>query len=122
MKFLTKKKIDVIRSYLVSIYDKIKDKGCLGKLLKLVFIIYLARYHMKEEYKFFKLGMSENDHIIGYKSCQNPMPLLIYEDHLMLYNVNITFNDRSYMNTWHLLEALINGNTIVRITIDENEP
>ena len=92
-------KIDDIRSYLVSIYVKIKDIGYLGKLLKLCFIIYLAKYHIKEEYRFIKLGKSENNYIIGYKSCQKPIPLLIYEDHLMLYDVNITFNCRSYINT-----------------------
>ena len=43
-------KIDVIRSYLVNIYIKIKDIGYIGKLLKLLFIIYLTRDHIKYEY------------------------------------------------------------------------
>ena len=42
----------------------------LGKLLKLCFIIYIVKYHIKEEYRFIKLGKSENNYIIGYKSCQ----------------------------------------------------
>ena len=50
------KKIVVIRSYLTDIHFKIKDIGYLGKLLKLGFIIYLARDHIKEEYRFVKLG------------------------------------------------------------------
>ena len=78
---------------------KSKDIGYLGKLLKLVFIIYLGRYYIKDEYRFVKLGKPENKHIIGYKSCQKSISLLIYEDHLMLYDVNITFNYRCYMNT-----------------------
>ena len=98
-------KINIIRSYLVSIYVKIKDIRYLDKLLKLFFIIHLTRYHIKEEYKLNKLGKSENKHIISYKSCQKPISLFIYEDHLMLNDVNITFNDCSYMNTWHLLET-----------------
>ena len=52
-------KIAIIRSYLVSIYIKLKDIGWLGKLLKLCFIIYLARDHIKEEYKLIKLGKSK---------------------------------------------------------------
>ena len=74
-------KIALIRSYLVSIYVKIKDIGYLGKLLKLFFIIYLGKYHIKEEYRFVKLGKPENKHIIGYKFCQKPILLLMYEDH-----------------------------------------
>ena len=112
-------KLDVIRSYLVSIYVKIKDIGYLGKLLKLWFIIHLARDHINEEYRLIKLGKLENKYIISYKSCQKSIPLFIYEYHLMLYNVNIKFNERSYMNTWHLLETLIKDNTIVRMIIDE---
>ena len=92
-------KITFIRSYLVGIHVKIQDIGYLGKLLKLGFIIYLARYHIKEEYRFVKLGKPGNNHIIGCKSCQNPILLLIHKDHLMLYDVNITFNIRYYMNT-----------------------
>ena len=56
-----------MRIYLVSIYFKIKDIGYLSKLLKLNFIIYLARDHIKEEYMFIKLGKLENNYIIGYK-------------------------------------------------------
>ena len=70
---------------------------------------------------FVKLGKSENNRIISYKSCQKSIPLLMYEDHLMLYDVNITFNGHSYMNTWHLLESLINDNTIVRMTKYEKQ-
>ena len=114
-------KIDVIRTYLISIYVKIKDIRYLGKLLKLWFIIFLSRDHIKEWYRLIKLGKPENKQIIGYKSCQKPIPLLIYEDHLMLYNVNITFNGCSYMNTWHLIGILINDNTIVRVVINEKQ-
>ena len=70
---------------------------------------------------FVKLGKPENNHIIGYKSCQKPIPLFMYEDHLMLYDVNITFNDCSYMNTWHLLETLIKDNTLIRMTMNEKQ-
>ena len=63
-------KIDVIRSYLVGIYVKIKDIRYLGKLLKLGFIIHLARYHIKDEYILIKLGQTEDNHIIVYKYCQ----------------------------------------------------
>ena len=45
----------------------------------------------------------------------------MYEDNLVLYNVNITFNDRSYMDTWHLLESLIKDNTIIRMTMNEKQ-
>ena len=114
-------KITVIRSYLVGIYVNIKVIRYLGKLLKLFFIIYLGRYHIKDEYRLIKLDEVENNYINGYKSCQNPIPLLMYEDHLMLYYVNITYNDHSYMNTWHLLETLIKDNTIVRMAIDEKQ-
>ena len=114
-------KITFIRNYLIGIHVKIKDIGYLGNLLKLWFIIYLARDHINEEYKFVKLGKSENNHIIGYKSCQNPIPLLMYEDYLMLYNVNITFYCRSYMNTLHLLETLIKDETLIRMTTDEKQ-
>ena len=114
-------KIVGIRSYLADIYVKIKDIWYLDKLLKLRFIIHLDRDHIKDGYMLVKLGKSENNYIIGYKSCQKPILLLMYEDHLMLYNVNITFNDRSYMNTWHLLESLIKDNTLVRMTIDEKQ-
>ena len=48
-----------------------------AKLIKLDFVIYPARYHTKEGYMLIKLGKSENKHIIGYKPCQKPMPLLI---------------------------------------------
>ena len=114
-------KIVVIRSYLVSIYIKIKDIKYLDKLLKLMFIIRLARYHIKKEYRFIKLGKAKYNYIIGYKAYQKPISLLIYEDHLILYYLNITFNFRSYMNTWYLLERLIKDNTIVQITIDEKQ-
>ena len=87
------------RNYLVSIYAKIKDIGYLGKLLKLSFIIHKGKYHITEEYMLIKLGKSENNYIIGYKSYQNPISLLIYEDHVMLYDVSIIFNCRYYMNT-----------------------
>ena len=98
-------KITIIRSYLVSIYVKIKYIVYLGKLLKLYFIIYLVRDYIKDEYMLIKLGIS----------------LLMYEDHLMLYDVIITFNCLYYMNTWHLLETLIKDNTLVRMTIDEKQ-
>ena len=63
-------KITIIRTYLVDIYIKIKDIVYLvSKLLKLCFIIYLARYHIKEEYRFVKLGKTKDDYIISYKSC-----------------------------------------------------
>ena len=112
-------KIAIIRSYLVDIYIKIKYIRYLDKLLKLRFNIYPARYHIKEEYRFAKLGKPENNHIIGYKSYQKPISLLIYENHLMLYDVNITFNGHSYINTWHILESLIKYNIIVRMIINE---
>ena len=39
----------------------------------------------------------------------------------MLYDVNITFNGRYYMNRWNLLESLIKDNTLVRMTVDEKK-
>ena len=71
-------KLNVIKSFLTGIHFKIKDIGYLGKLLKLGFIIYLAKDHIKEEYRLIKLGKPENNYIIGYKSCEDPIPLLIY--------------------------------------------
>ena len=68
-----------------------------------------------------KLGKPENKHIICYKSCQKPIPLLIYEDHLMLYNINITFNGRSYIDIWQLLESLIKDKTLVRMSTSEKQ-
>ena len=44
--------------------------------------------------------------------------LLMYEDHLMLYDVNITFNRQYYMNKQYLLELLIKDNTLVRMITD----
>ena len=114
-------KITVIITYLVSICVEIKDIGYLGKLLKIRILIYLGRDYIEDECKLIKLGEPENNYIIGYKSCQNPIPLLIYEDHLMLYDVNITFNGHSYMNTLHLLETLIKDNIIIRMIIDEKQ-
>ena len=71
---------------------------------------------------FVKLGKPENNHIISYKACQKPIPLLMYEDHCMLFDVYITFNYRSYMNTWHLLESLIIDETIIRrMNIDDKQ-
>ena len=84
-------------------------------------ITYLAIDHIKDEYDLIKLGKQENNHIIGYKYCQNLISLLIYEDHVMLYDVNITFNCRYYMNTWHLLESLIKDNTLVRMTVNQKQ-
>ena len=100
---------------------KIKDKGYLGKLLKLGFIIYLARYHIKEEYMLIKLGKPENNYITGYKSYQKPIPLLIYEDHLMLYNINITFSYQYYMNEWHPIGASIKDKTLIRMTTNQKQ-
>ena len=68
---------------------------------------------------FIKLCKSENNYIIGYKSFQKSTSLLIYEDHCMLYDVNITFNWWYYMNTWHLLESLIKDGILKSITYNE---
>ena len=106
-------KVDVIRTHIRGIYIKIKYTGYLGNLLKLCFIIHLARFHIKEEYKLIKLGSVKGDYIIGYKSCQKLISLLMYEDYLMLYDVNITFNNQVYNNTFQHLEILIKNNTLV---------
>ena len=42
----------------------------LGKLLKLYFIIYLARDHIRVKCKLIKLGKSEKNYTIGFKACQ----------------------------------------------------
>ena len=66
-----------------------------------------------------KLGASENNYIIDFKSCQDPIPLLIYEDHVMLYDINITFKGRVYKNTYQLLESLIIDGTLKSMTMNE---
>ena len=40
------------------------------------------------------------------------MPLPIYEDYLMLHDVNITFNGRVYKNAYQLLKSLIIDRTL----------
>ena len=45
----------------------------------------------------------------------------MYEDHLMLCDLNITFNIRYYMNTRRLIVTLIKDNTIVRMIKDEKQ-
>ena len=47
--------------------------------------------------------------------------MLIYEDHVMLYDKNTTFNGRVYKNTFQLLESLIIDGTIIRMIIDEKQ-
>ena len=90
----------IIRSYLVSIYFKIKDKIYISKLLKLFFIIYVSQNHINDEYKLNKLGKTRDDFINVNKSCQNSIPLFMYKNHLMLYDLNIIFNYQVYNNTF----------------------
>ena len=45
----------------------------------------------------------------------------MYEDHLMIYDEDITFNDQEYKNTFQLLKSLIEGKTLVRMIINQKQ-
>ena len=49
----------------------------------------------------------ESDNIGSKISKELPISLLILKDHLMLYDINITFNGRVYKNTRQLLNSLL---------------
>ena len=66
-----------------------------------------------------KSGKNRRNYIVGKHPFGNPILLLKFKDHGMLYDENIEFNNRVYPNTFHLLEALSQNRTLWEITMKD---
>ena len=64
-------------------------------------------------------GKKKNGYIVGSYPCANPIPLLLFKNHWMLYEENVTFNGVKYKNNYRMLLALIESGILREITMKD---
>ena len=101
--------------------SKLRTLDFLGEKFGLNFICREPRLHQtKTELK--KLGADKNNNIIGAKVSKytvKPVELLLYENHWMLYDDDITYHGKKY-NTYQFLNTLINEGILKPMTLNDD--
>ena len=101
-----------IASTLSSSFIKIENIGKIGKQFKMAFRIRTYR----EERNELTINNNHNG-VIGDKNSKNIYDILFYKNHYMIYETNVTFNGKTYVNNFRLIKYLIENNYLKEYTV-----
>ena len=103
--------INTVKTHISRTYIKTRDIGLLGKKVGLNFLVHKPddRPSRQGKIKLEKLGQKKNNYLIWAKPLNDakaragkPIELLWHENHWMLYEEGIRYNDEIY-NTFRFL-------------------